>query len=266
MKSRPSLSIIALLLALSGLPVASTSAGVTERKDVEPDFDYEMATDRPDTTESPYTTKVGKWQFEIETLSVSLDDGNRSEDWGSANIKYGLSRHLDVQLVTPAWHSGDGADGWLDTELRLKWNLTGREGDGHLRPLAIALMPYVKLPSASHDLGNGDVEGGLIIPMALTSGAFAWMIQADVIRNEDDDGYTGAFTFSATKGLELGDRLSAFVEGVATLPLEGDAQTYLNAGLVFEMNRNWFLDAGVNIGLNRSTEDIRIFTGTSFRF
>ena len=230
------------------------------------DWDYKMATDRPDTTESPFTTKWQHWQFEFETVSVSRDAGAQSEDWGSVNIKYGLSRHTDIQLVTPAWHSGDGVDGWSDTELRFKWNLTGREDDGHPRPVALALMPYLKLPTARGGVGNGDIEGGLIVPIAFTKTPFACMVQADIIRNEADTGYTGAFTFTATYGFELSDRLSAFVENVVTLPLEGSAESYFNGGLVYEVNRRWFLDAGVNIGLNDDATDLRFFTGTSFRF
>jgi Putative MetA-pathway of phenol degradation len=110
------------------------------------------------------------------------------------------------------------------------------------------------------------VEGGLIIPMALTNAPLAWMVQADVLRKDDDSGYTGAFTFSATTGCELAPRLSGFIEGVVTLPLEGDAETYLNGGLVFEVTPDWMLDAGVNFGLNDAAEDWRLFTGVSFRF
>ncbi len=223
----------------------------------------EMSTDRPDTTESAFTVPRGMWQFEMETVSVSRDGGSQSEDWGGINIKYGLTDSMDFQWVTSAWHHENGFEGWTDTELRLKWNLAGQDDAA---AVAIALMPYVKLPVASHSLGNENFEGGMIIPMALKEFPLAWMIQADVIRNEADTKYTGAFTLSATTGFDLSNRLSLFVEGVATLPLEGDAQTYLNGGLVYEVNENWFLDAGVNIGLNDAAEDTRLFTGTSFRF
>jgi len=223
----------------------------------------EMSTDRPDTTESPFTVPRGMWQFEFETVSVSRDGGWQAEDWGSVNLKYGLTDSVDFQWVTPAWHTEHGLNGWTDSELRLKWNLTGQDDDP---AVAVALMPYIKLPVARRGLGHNDVEGGLIIPFALTNAPLAWMIQADIIRNEADDGYTGAFTFSATSGFDITSRLSAFVEGVATLPLSGDAEMYLNGGIVFELNKNWFLDAGVNIGLNGAAEDARFFTGTSFRF
>ena len=223
----------------------------------------EMSTDRPDTTESAFSVPRGMWQFEMETVSVSRDAGSQSEDWGSINIKYGITDSVDLQVVTPAWHTGNGLDGWTDTEIRLKCNLSGQTDSASA---AIAVMPYVKLPTASCGLGNDNVEGGLIVPITFTNIPFACMVQADVIRSEADTGYTGAFTFTATTGFDLTPRLSAFVEGVATLPLEGAAETYFNGGLVYELNPNWFLDAGVNIGLNREANDLRFFTGTSRRF
>lgn len=226
----------------------------------------EMSTDRPDTTESAFTVPRGLWQFEMETVSVSRDGGRQTEDWGSVNIKYGLTDSVDFQWVTPAWHTEAGGDGWTDTVLRLKWNLTG-QSDG--AAVAVALMPYIKLPVAGLGPGNQDIEGGLIIPMALTRGPgcdIAWMVQADIIRNDDDDGWTGALTLSGTAGFELTSRLSAFTEAVLTTPFEGDAEVYLNGGLIFALNDDWCLDAGVNIGLDRAAEDFRFFTGTSFRF
>jgi Putative MetA-pathway of phenol degradation len=223
----------------------------------------EMSTDRPDTTESAFTVPRGMWQFEMETVSISRDAGVQSEDWGSINIKYGLTGSMDLQLVTPAWHSEPHLDGWSDTEIRLKCSLCGQNDAA---PVAVALMPYIKLPTASHGLGNNNVEGGVIVPIAFKDTPFACMVQTDIIRDEDDDSYTGAFTFTATAGTEFTARLSGFIEGVATLPLDGDAETYLNGGLVYELRRNWFLDAGVNVGLNDAAEDTRFFTGMSFRF
>lgn len=227
----------------------------------------EMSTDRPDTTESAFTVPRGMWQFEMETVSVSRDGGWQAEDWGSVNIKYGLTDSVDFQWVTPAWHTEDGLDGWTDSELRLKWNLTGQNDDA---AVAVALMPWIKLPVASRGSGNNDIEGGLLIPFALTKGPscceLAWMVQADIIRNDDDNGWTGALTLTGTAGFALTGRLSAFTEAVVTMPVEGDAEVYLNGGFVFALNDHWFLDAGVNFGLNRAAEDARFFTGTSFRF
>lgn len=258
-------STVSTMTRLSFLPVFAAVTLANDPASAAPAI-REMSTDRPDTTESAFTVPRGMWQFEWEMVSVSRDGGWQAEDWGSVNIKLGLSDSVDLQWVTPAWHTEHGLRGWTDTELRLKWNLTGQDDEA---AVAVALMPYIKLPVASRGVGNGNVEGGLIIPMSsnrISCCDLAWMIEADVIRNDDDDGYTGALTLSGTAGFELTGRLSAFTETVVTLPLEGNAEIYLNGGLIFALNDNWFLDAGVNIGLNRAAEDARFFTGTSFRF
>ncbi len=226
----------------------------------------EMSADRPDTTESPFTVPAGYWQVEMEAISITRDQGRTSEDWGSINLKYGLSDSVDLQWVTPAWHHEHGVDGWTDMELRLKWNLTGQDGK---EGLAMGLLPYLKLPTASRGLGNGNVEGGLIFPLSTSLGKgcdLSWMAEAAVIRNDDDDGWTGALTLSASLGFDLTGKLSAFTETVVTLPLEGDAEVYFNTGLILSLEDNWTIDTGVNLGLNGAADDVRFFAGTSFRF
>ena len=47
------------------------------------------------------------------------------------------------------------------------------------------------------------------------------MLQADVLRKEDDDGWTGAFTASVTAGFDLTSQLGIFAEVVGTAPLDG---------------------------------------------
>ena len=227
----------------------------------------EMATDRPDITESAFSVVRGMWQVEAEAVSVSRDDGLTSVLWGATNIKYGLTERIDLQWVTPGWlEAEDGPDGWTDSDVRLKINLCGQEDDA---PVAVALLPFVKLPVASGGLGNGHWEGGLAIPMAATrTGAvdLAWMVQGDVLRKETGGGWTGEFTLTATAGTAIAGNLSGFVEAVAVLPLEGATAWYANGGLVHALSDDWVLDCGVNLGLNEAAVAWRFFAGTSFRF
>ena len=260
----PGLSLIPVVCALAGTPSLRPGPATAAE-----DPDLAMNSDRPDTTESAFTTAKGRWQFELETVSVSLDGRQRNEDWGSVDIKYGLSNHTDVRLITPAWHAGDGADGWTDTELRFRWNLSGRErldGAKEDNPVAVALMPFVKLPTASHNVGNGDVEGGLIIPITFSKLSLSTMIEADVIRNEADNGYTSSFTLSASYDFDITESLSCFAELAAVLPVDGAAETYFDTGLIYQFNPNFSIDAGVDIGLNDDATDLRLFTGMTRRF
>lgn len=116
-----------------------------------------LSTDRPDTTESPHTVDCGHFQFEMEVANWDRDGGSNTYNFAEINVKIGLAANTDLQIVLPAFsHEESGAEGFGEMELRLKQNLWGND-DG---PTALALMPFIKLPTASGDLGNGEVEGG----------------------------------------------------------------------------------------------------------
>src|SRR4029434_324882 len=63
----------------------------------------EMSTDRPDTTESPYTVDAGHYQIEMSFFDYGRDraDGARTETWtfGAMNLKAGLLNNVDLQIV-----------------------------------------------------------------------------------------------------------------------------------------------------------------------
>lgn len=99
----------------------------------------ELSTDRPDTTESPYTVDAGHLQVELSFLDYTRDEGG--EDFEEVmvlptNVKVGLLNHVDLQLVvTPFTRQefeadvGPGdASGFGDTQLRLKINLGPAHG------------------------------------------------------------------------------------------------------------------------------------------
>src|SRR4051794_27837936 len=99
----------------------------------------EMATDRPDTTESPITVDAGHVQVEAEPASWTRDreEGVTTTSFdATVNLKVGLDDRTDLQLVLEPYHrvkvDGAGADsvddGIGDTTVRLKRNLWGDDG------------------------------------------------------------------------------------------------------------------------------------------
>src|ERR1041384_1354006 len=137
----------------------------------------EMETDRPDKTESAYTVDAGHFQIEMDILGYTRDHtkDQRTESFGiaSTNFKMGVVNHIDLQLVVESFNILETTDrgtgmhsrvsGYGDLTLRSKINLWGDDGG----PTALSVMPFVKLPTAKHDLGNGAVEGGVIFPFAM---------------------------------------------------------------------------------------------------
>lgn len=241
----------------------------------------EMATDRPDTTESPTTVDAGHVQVEMSFVAFERDrhnperDGVEVEGWNLApvNVRIGLTHDTELQVLldgysrTEARASSSGArervTGFGDLTLRLKRNFLGNDGGD----TAWALMPFVKVPTSSGGVGNGHFEGGVILPVNFRVGqiGLAAMTEIDVVRNAADDGYTLALVNTLAYGFDLTPRLGAFVE-LASFSGEGRHALAFDSGLTFAVHADLQLDCGVNLGLTRAAPDLVAFIGVSRRF
>lgn len=274
-----SVTIYPLLFTLASLTI-TTGASAYNLFDPRPAAELrDLSTDRPDTTESAYTVDAGHYQFEWEALSAGRDknSGVRTETWsGSLNLKAGLSDNVDLQLVlepytyeqTSANGRSETAEGFNDTELRLKVNMWGNDcGD-----TAFAIMPFVRFPTHTSEFGDdGKMEGGIILPLAFPlPGGWepAFMLEFDAVRNEDNDGYVLEAVQSITFGHDIHGPLGGFLEFVNIENNEGGVgnEAYFNAGLMYALGNDGQLDAGFNAGISEEAEDARYFVGLSWRY
>jgi hypothetical protein len=228
-----------------------------------------LSTDRPDTTESPFTVDAGHYQFEMEIAAWTRDGGDSTEyALGELNAKYGLTPATDLQLVLPFYtHVRAGDEGFGDIQIRMKHNLRGNDGGES----ALAVMPFVKLPTAHGDLGNGNFEGGLIVPFGF-DGPAGWscgvMGELDLESDEDDGGHNVLALVSATASHDLTECTSAFLEIVGILSPEtsDDHEAYFNTGMTWAASDTMQLDGGVRIGLTGASADFTPFLGISTKF
>ncbi len=247
----------------------------------------EMSTDRPDTTESPYTVDAGHFQFELSLVDYAYnDDGGVRTDAFSvlpSNIKIGLLNNVDIQFVfTPytrvkaeADGAKDVAEGFSDdTQIRLKINLWGNDGpQPGFGDTAFAIMPFIKFPTGSDELTNDHVEGGLILPLAVAlPGDFGLglMAEVDFVYNEATGGYGVDFVHTATIGHDIPGikNLAAYIEYVGIAPHDtgGSYLAIASGGFTYAMNDNWVLDFGGTAGISDNADDFSVFVGTSFRY
>jgi hypothetical protein len=240
----------------------------------------EMSTDRPDTTESPYTVDAGHFQVELSLVDYAHndDEGVHSEALGvlPSNIKAGLLNNVDIQFVftpyervrTKSAGATDIAEGFSDdSQIRLKINLWGNDsGD-----TAFALMPFIKFPTGSKDLSNDHVEGGLIVPLAISlpnEFSLGLMAEVDVVYNESSDDYGIDFVHTATVSHSIVGNLSGYVEYIGIAPHDTGAtyQAIASGGLTYALTDNWIVDCGATVGLSDGADDFTLFVGTSFRY
>lgn len=225
----------------------------------------EMSTDRPDTTESPISVDAGHLQLELDAVSVARDSGATDLAIAAMNLKLGLTRAMDVQLMFEPFHQMGGERGVGDLTLRNKINLWGNDGGSS----AFALMPFVRLPTASDGFGSGHVELGLIAPLGFDGPAdfsFGTMLEVDAVRREDAYGADLLATFTA--GHDLWSPLGAFAELESTFQLDADHEVALgfNAGLTLALTSDLVLDGGVRVGLTEEAGDLSLFLGGSARY
>jgi len=235
-----------------------------------------ICADRPTKGTSPCTVDPGHWQIESDAADYTHDrSGGVTTDVGviaSTNFKYGVTARLDLELnLTPLQTlsaSGQGsASGIGDTVARAKFALI--QGNN-----AVSLLPFLKLPSAPHTLGNGAVEGGLVVPIALAlpSGLTLTLDpEVDALKDAAGQGRHAAYVMAAGLSRALTSTFTGSVELWGSRneePAGRVSQASFDLGLSWipAKNQNLQLDGGVNLGLNSATPNAQVYVGISRRF
>lgn len=195
--------------------------------------------------------------------------------FSNPTLKLGLSDSSDIQLNWFPYaraHSRDAAgnvtinEGIGDLSLRFKQRLT--TPDGHLQ---LAVLPFVKLPTAPSRVGNGKVEGGIAMPINYSIDG-GWTVtlgpQLDELADSDGRGHhvgvTGLVNIAKQFGaFTLYTKIST---AQAFNPAGTVRQWSYDVALAWLPTRNWQFNLGANIGLNSHPPDLSSYIGLSARF
>ncbi len=248
----------------------------------------DLTTDRPDTTESPFTVDAGRVQIETNLFGYSRSrpdqDGAVTDtyEFATTNVRIGLTSNAEINFVWQPYgvvrtrqvdpvatfrQSGIGG-----VDIRVKLNLWGNDAFEKSGATALALLPYVTLPTDRHNgISPEFVEGGLIMPFAVKlSEKFGLGLNAGVtyIKNDAATGYHPEYLSSASLAYEWSEKLGTYYEIAARFHTEdprGDV-IVLGTGFTYKLSKNVQLDAGVNLGVTSVADRINPFVGLSTRF
>jgi len=263
----PGARAVAACLAVGAIAFGAPSDSVAAP------FARGLSTDRPDQTESPYTVEPGHWQVELQAVSFGGDAAEdvSSSQWMGVNVKAGIARRLDLQIVTTGFLrarvAGNGHESGIgDLMARLKWNLVGNDDPGP----AVALMPFVTWPTGASAFTAHEVEGGLLAAAAFPLEApwgFGAMVQGDWKQDGDGDGTHAEWLLTATLNRPIAGPLGGFVEHVQRFRLtaEGEREAYVDIGATYGLGPDAQLDMGTQWGLTDASEDWRVLVGFSIR-
>jgi hypothetical protein len=224
-----------------------------------------VATLQGQITESPATVKPGRFLVEVDALSLTLDrePGFKYTAFGvgSTFLTTGLADNWDIQVGAQLYYSQkiettgftDSDSGVGDTYVRTKWRFYDEGGS------AVAIMPYVKLPTRTSGVGSDSLEGGIIVPWTtVLPGDFQIraMAELDFQRNDADDGYDSfwyasmAFTRPLTNALGLYGE-ATYGKSTGGAPAEG----LMGVGATLHASDNIWWDYAMYKGISKGAAD-----------
>ena len=238
-----------------------------------------FCTDRPGLATGTCTAAAGTLQIETSLFEWSRTraDGVRTDELllGPSTLRFGIDGQTEVQLgIVPldrtrvSWVGGiNKASGFGDMTLAIKHRLGPSDS-----PVAIAFMPFVKLPTAPDPIGNGRWEGGLLVPMTTPlTGPWSLTLTPEVDWNTNSVGHGrhARLSAAASLGLDLSSRWSAAIDGLVGRERDGgttawDAVVGLSAA--FLATPTFQLDSEVDFGLTQGTPATTLKSGFSARF
>ncbi|MEY3609368.1 MAG: hypothetical protein RLZZ447_2156 [Verrucomicrobiota bacterium] len=219
-------------------------------------------------TETPHTVAPGRVLLEVDGVRFTVGhaeiDGGTVDALavGSTLLTTGLTRSLDLQLGVDLFlrqsvsigGRRDSDAGLGDVSFRTKWTFW-RADSG---TAALALIPYVRLPTSTAGLGSERIDGGLILPwssvgpVGVVTGA---MLQWD--STSAADGRRHRWSGAAFVRRDLFRLLSTYAE----VTLEAEAGSWsaregtLGAGALLRPWGGLEIDYQIQRGLNRRAPD-----------
>lgn len=246
--------------------------------------------DRPGKANGPFTVDAGHFAVESDFVNFIYDHWantpttTQSLTAGDPLLKYGLNSDTDIELQLGGFQhyavkdraagATSRVDGYGDETLRVKHNIAGNDGSD----FAVALLPYLKLPTATANLRNAGItnnriEGGLIVPMNYNlprDFAAGYETEVDALKNADNGDMHANFVNIASLSHPVpGNKdITATLElysSISARKSSPDIYT-IDPSLAWQVAPNLAFDVETDIGLNRDAPDLQMICGVAWMY
>jgi hypothetical protein len=266
-----SLTIMSLLQSTSGrtlriclvLLFAIVGTGGV-RADGCPTAADEIATDRPDVTNSSLVVPAGSLQSE-NGVNFSTRDGGQIIDGTNTRWRLGIASCLELLVDLPTYSTtvrGSGSSGFSDVSPAIKWQVSPIPGK-----VDSSVVFGVGLPTGTVDIAGRGTQPYLQMPWSweLNGG---WAVSGMLTEFFRPSDVVIRRTTEATFAIEkkVTERMSLFVEYVGDYPETANPSQLLNSGGLYRLSSTQQLDFHVAFGLNRNAPSYIVGVGYSFRF
>ncbi len=228
-----------------------------------PQSSNEIATDRPDVTNSSIVVPFGSLQNE-NGVNVSGHDGRQSVDGTNSRWRLGIAPCLEVLVDLPTYFvnvHGAGVSGFTDISPAIKWQISPVPGK-----IDLSVVSGIALPTGSAAIEGRGAQPYVQLPWSweLHDG---WGVSGMLTEFFRPDDFTARRITETTFSLEkkLTERFSLFTEYVGDYPQGGSSSQLWNSGSVFRLTRTQQVDFHFAIGLNHNAPSYIVGVGYSFR-
>lgn len=253
-------SRIRLVLALLTLMIFSGPAFAVDGC---PTSKNEIATDRPDVTNSSLVVPTGSFQSE-NGINFSGRNGATVFDGTNSRLRLGVAHCLEVLIDVPDYFavlSGEENSGATDVTPAIKWQVSPVPGK-----LDLSIVAGAALPTGTPRVAGRGTQPYLQFPWSWELGA-GWALNgmdtAFFFPSDPDNKLVVETTFSLEK--KVGEHADLFVEYVGDYPDHGPGLLMLNSGGAYRLTKTEQIDFHVAFGLSEAAPTYIVGLGYSFR-
>jgi len=245
---------------MAALAIATAAAAHAESC---PQATGEIATDRPDVTNSSIVVPVGSLQNE-NGIDLTSRDGGRTFDGANSRWRLGIAPCLEVLVDLPSYSASlksPGASGFSDVAPAVKWQVSPVPGK-----IDLSVTAGVSLPTGAATIAGRGAQPYIQLPWSweLHDG---WGVSGMFTEFFRPAELTGRQITETTFVIErkLTERVSIFTEYVGDYPDRGQPTQLVNSGGMYHPTPMQQLDIHVAFGLNRNSPNYFVGVGYSFR-
>ena len=249
---------------LTLLGVSASGAEISAEDDTCGDVEKEIATDRPDVTNSSQVVPRASVQVE-NGINWTGRHGVTVIDGSNTRLRFGLMQCTEVLFDLPNYfRSLHGAEltGFSDFSPAIKRQLGHLPGD-----IELSATIGLQLPTGTARTAGSGYGGYIQLPWSkeIVEG---WSVSGMFTAFLVPGGHASNPTLEPTLAVErqVGSRADFFVEYVADRPRRGATSQIFDSGGAYRMTPTQQIDFRVGIGLNRAVPEHLFGVGYSFRF
>ncbi|MGZ3292348.1 MAG: transporter [Xanthobacteraceae bacterium] len=223
----------------------------------------EIATDRPDVTNSSLVVPVGSLQSE-NGVNVSAQDGSRILDGTNTRLRLGVAPCLELLVDLPSYFAaarGPASSGFSNVAPAVKWQISPVPGK-----IDLSAVVGVALPTGTSDIAGLGAQPYVQFPWSweLHDGwGLSGMVTAFLHPDDPISKVVTQTTFVIEK--KVSERASLFLEYVGDYPDHFSSSQLLNSGGTYRLTSTQQIDFHVAFGLNHLAPNYIFGVGYSFR-